>query len=127
MTFSMSEAYQFRAFYEKPSGRPEHFEEEINRIKEEYYELRVAAKEFKESPSYLLESRAQDLLKEMADLVYVVYQLAAERCWNLDEALRRVHQSNLSKLGADMLPIRGEGGKILKGPNYQPPDLSSLV
>jgi NTP pyrophosphatase (non-canonical NTP hydrolase) len=127
MFFSMREAQEFRAFYEKPSGKPEHFDEEVNRIKEEYIELRIAAKELRESPPYLLQSRAEDLLKEMADLVYVVYQLAAERCWNLDEALSRVHQSNLSKLGADMKPIRAEGGKILKGPNYQPPDLSSLV
>lgn len=43
------------------------------------------------------------------------------------EAFRRVHDSNLSKLGDDGLPIKREDGKILKGPNYKPPYLSDLI
>ena len=68
-----------------------------------------------------------DQLKELADLVYVCYQYAANMDWDLDEALNRIHISNLSKLGEDGLPIRREDGKILKGPNYQPPQLADLV
>lgn len=45
----------------------------------------------------------------------------------LEEAFRRVHASNMSKLGEDGEPIRREDGKVLKGPNYKPPDLSDLV
>jgi hypothetical protein len=33
----------------------------------------------------------------------------------------------MSKLGEDGLPIRREDGKVLKGPNYQPPTLIDLV
>ena len=47
--------------------------------------------------------------------------------WDLEQALRRVHKSNMSKLGADGKPIYRKDGKVLKGPNYQPPDLSDLV
>ena len=47
--------------------------------------------------------------------------------WDLEEALFRVHKSNMSKLGLDGKPIRREDGKILKGPNYQPPKLDDLV
>tara|TARA_R100000781_G_scaffold33_3_gene44 strand:+ start:1247 stop:1396 length:150 start_codon:yes stop_codon:yes gene_type:complete len=47
--------------------------------------------------------------------------------WDLDEAMHRVHTSNMSKLGDDGKPITREDGKVLKGPNYQPPDLSDLV
>lgn len=43
------------------------------------------------------------------------------------EALRRVRESNLSKLGEDGKPIRREDGKVLKGPNYKPADLSDLT
>jgi hypothetical protein len=43
------------------------------------------------------------------------------------EAFDRVHQSNMSKLGADGNPIYREDGKVLKGPNYKAPDLSDLV
>ena len=47
--------------------------------------------------------------------------------WDLEQALRRVHKSNMSKLGEDGKPVYREDGKVLKGPNYQPPDLSDLV
>ena len=47
--------------------------------------------------------------------------------WDIEQALRRVHRSNMSKLGEDGKPIYREDGKVLKGPNYQPPDLSDLV
>lgn len=46
---------------------------------------------------------------------------------NLFEAFRRVHLSNMSKMGDDGLPIRREDGKILKGPNYVEPKLGDLV
>ena len=66
-------------------------------------------------------------LKELADLVYVCYQYAESQDWNLDEALRRVHASNMSKLGEDGKPIYRDDGKVLKGPNYAPPTLDNLI
>ena len=70
----------------------------------------------------------EECLKELADLVYVCYQYAENMGWFLDEALDRVHKSNMSKLGEDGKPIRREkDGKVLKGPNYKPPILSDLV
>lgn len=44
-----------------------------------------------------------------------------------DAALAEVHRSNMSKLGADGKPVHREDGKILKGPNYSPPNLAPLV
>ena len=66
-------------------------------------------------------------LKELADVVYVCFQFASVMDWDLDEALRRVHQSNLSKLDDEGKPVLRADGKVMKGPNYQPPDLSDLV
>ena len=68
-----------------------------------------------------------ECLKELADLVYVCYQYAANMRWDLDEALNRVHTSNMSKLDEDGHPIYREDGKVLKGPNYKPPNLDDLV
>ena len=68
-----------------------------------------------------------DCLKELADLVYVCYQYAANMGWDLDEAMHRVHESNMSKLGEDGKPIYRKDGKVLKGPNYEPPNLEDLV
>jgi NTP pyrophosphatase (non-canonical NTP hydrolase) len=70
---------------------------------------------------------AENLVKELADLVYVSFGYAATFGWDLDEALRRVHASNMSKLGDDGKPIYREDGKVLKGDNYQPPSLKDLV
>lgn len=83
-------------------------------VKEEYAEVLSA-------------TEAKDLLKELADLVYVTYGYAATFGWDLDEAVRRVHASNMSKLDDKGEPIYREDGKVLKGPNYQEPDLTDLV
>lgn len=68
-----------------------------------------------------------DLLKELADLVFVCYQAAENMNWDLDEAMNRVFISNMSKLDEEGKPIRSEDGKVLKGANYKKPDLSDLV
>jgi len=86
-------------------------------IDEEYKEFRNAA--YREG--------SEATLKELADLVYVCYQYAENMEWDLDEAMRRVHRSNMSKLGLDGKPIRRADGKVLKGPNYEPPTLTDLV
>ena len=86
-------------------------------------------KEFLQAESFLFmhgRNHQEEALKELADLVYVCYQYAENMGWFLDEALDRVHESNMSKLGPDGEPIYREDGKVLKGPNYKPPDLSDL-
>ena len=87
-------------------------------------------KEFLEAEGMLFmhgRNHQEHALKELADLVYVCYQYAENMGWFLDEALNRVHESNMSKLGDDGKPIKREDGKVLKGPNYQPPNLTDLV
>ena len=86
-------------------------------IDEEYREFRNA---FQNEPY-------ENELKELADLVYVCFQYAENMEWDLEEALDRVHKSNMSKLGLDGKPIRRSDGKVLKGPNYQPPVLTDLI
>jgi predicted HAD superfamily Cof-like phosphohydrolase len=93
-------------------------------IREEWHELSQA---LQECFDHLENKRCrEEALKELADLVYVCYQLAAAVGWDLDEALKRVHESNLSKL-VDGKPVKRLDGKVLKGPNYKPPSLIDLV
>jgi hypothetical protein len=66
-------------------------------------------------------------LKELADLVFTCYQFAAAKGWNLDLALTRVFESNMSKLDIDGKPILREDGKVMKGPGYFEPQLSDLI
>ena len=87
-------------------------------------------KEFLDAENQLimgLTVNSAECLKELADLVYVCYQYAANLGWDLDTALDRVHESNMSKLDNNGNPIYREDGKVLKGPNYQPPNLTDLV
>lgn len=93
-------------------------------IREEFLELSEA---LQDCFDHLDNQRSREAaLKELADLVYVCYQLAAAVGWDLDVALTRVHQSNLSKL-VDGKPVKRLDGKVLKGPNYKPPSLIDLV
>jgi len=87
-------------------------------------------KEFLEAEDLLFRDNPvikAECLKELADLVYVCYQYATNMGWLLDEALDRVHKSNMSKLGEDGKPVYREDGKVLKGPNYEPPTLTDLI
>jgi predicted HAD superfamily Cof-like phosphohydrolase len=59
------------------------------------------------------------------DIVTTVLYLVGDD--GFDEAFKRVHASNMSKLGEDGKPLRRADGKILKGPNYKPPVLADLV
>lgn len=99
-------------------------------IEEEKAELAEAVSTWVASSNANSESTAEDklhVIKELADLVYVCYQLAAFLGIDIDEALDRVHESNMSKLDENGQPIYNESGKVMKGPNYKEPDLSDLV
>ena len=123
-SFLSAQASEFRHGYQvKNDTGPASREMQKRLIVEEF-------KEFLEAEQQLLYGytrNAEDCLKELADLVYVCYQYAENLGWDLDEALNRVHISNMTKLGEDGQPIRREDGKVLKGPNYQPPTLTDLV
>lgn len=63
----------------------------------------------------------------LGDLVYVVYGMALELGVPLPEVLAEIHASNLSKLGADGRPVLRADGKVLKGPDYRPPDVAGVL
>jgi predicted HAD superfamily Cof-like phosphohydrolase len=65
----------------------------------------------------------------LCDLLYVVYGTAHEYGLGplLKEAITEVHRSNMSKLGEDGNPIYRKDGKVLKGPNFTPPNLITII
>jgi predicted HAD superfamily Cof-like phosphohydrolase len=69
----------------------------------------------------------EHIIKELADLLYVIYGTAVVLGVDLQEAFDRVHASNMSKLGPNGKPLYRADGKVLKGPNYLPPNLKDLV
>lgn len=67
-------------------------------------------------------------LKELADLVYVIYGYANACGFDLDEAIRRVHANNLGRcVQPDGSILRREDGKIIKNKDYPKVKLDDLV
>lgn len=86
-------------------------------IEEEFIEL---SDEFK-TPYINVDK--QKVAKELADILYVVYGTAVSFGIDLDRVFQAVHESNMSKT----LDNKREDGKVRKGENYRPPDLSFVV
>ena len=122
-TFLSEQAKEFRKKYQLKSSADRATRSVQHKIIVEEF------KEFLEAEGMLFmhgRNHQEHALKELADLVYVCYQYAENMGWFLDEALDRVHKSNMSKLDEDGNPIYREDGKVLKGPNYKPPNLEDL-
>ena len=122
-TFLSDQAKEFRSKYNLNSSADRQTRAVQHRLIVEEF------KEFLEAEGMLFmhgRNHQEHALKELADLVYVCYQYAENMGWFLDEALNRVHESNMSKLDDDGNPIYRDDGKVLKGPNYKPPNLEDL-
>ncbi len=92
----------------------------INLLQEELDELKEA----------LAAGDTVGVIDALTDLQYVLDGAYLSLGYHLvkDAAFAEVQRSNMSKLGADGKPvIRPEDGKILKGPNYSPPDLGAVM
>ncbi len=63
----------------------------------------------------------------LADLVYVIYGMAIESGINLDAVLAEVQASNLSKLMPDGTVKLREDGKVMKGPDFFPPNIARAL
>lgn len=67
-------------------------------------------------------------LKELADLLYVIYGYANAKGWDVEEALRRVHKNNMGRMyQPDGTIKRRADGKIQKNKDYPKVDLTDLV
>lgn len=113
-----------------PNEKEFHFKlirEEMDEVAKAYMEL---LKELTDLEYVLVGATAKGIYEYPEDIVNNLY--AFEHLYQaipaaiLNEAFVRVHKSNMSKLKDGKLEKR-EDGKILKGPNYQPPDLKDLV
>ncbi len=89
--------------------------------------VRLISEEFAE---YIEAAQKQNLIecaKELADLLVVVYGTAVLMGLPMGEIFEEVHRSNMSKIGADGTPAYDVGGKVVKGPNYSPPDIRGIL
>lgn len=68
-----------------------------------------------------------EIADALADIIYIACGTAVAYGIPLDRVFAEVHRSNMSKLGEDGKPIYREDGKVLKGPNYTPPDVKGIL
>ena len=86
--------------------------------------------EFKEwfQEFIVYDSQKKDELKELADLLYVIYGYAKARGWDVEEAFYRVHKNNMGRMyQPDGTIKRRADGKVEKNKDYPKVDLSDLA
>ena len=89
--------------------------------------LDLIAEETGELYSALAEKNIVQIADALTDILYVVYGAGHAFGIDLDDCFREVHESNMSKLGADGKPVYRDDGKVLKGPNFFNPQLADLL
>lgn len=85
-----------------------------------------------ENEEYLEAARAGDLVEvadALGDMLYILCGTILQHGMQhvIEEVFTEIQRSNMSKLGADGRPIHRADGKVMKGPNYTPPDLSFVA
>lgn len=68
-----------------------------------------------------------EICDALGDLDYVVAGAAVAFGVPLPEIAREVHRSNMTKLEDDGQPILRGDGKVLKGKNYEPPNIEQVL
>lgn len=86
-------------------------------IEEELGELKEA----------LSEDNLVSIADALTDILYVVYGAGVTYGIDLDATFAEVHRSNMSKLGENGEVVEREDGKVLKGPDYTPPNLFKIL
>tara|TARA_B100002052_G_C15750973_1_gene537720 strand:- start:282 stop:650 length:369 start_codon:yes stop_codon:yes gene_type:complete len=86
-------------------------------IEEEYQELKDA----------IDDNDIIEVADALTDILVVTYGAGIAFGIDLDKCFEEVHRSNMSKLSDEGKPIYNEYGKVMKGPNYSPPDIKKFI
>lgn len=106
--------------------RSELIEEETQEVLEALLSYRVAGL-IDEALGGEPGAKLEELAKELADLLYVVYGTADLLGIPLEAVFRSVHESNMTKVGPDGEVVRREDGKVLKPDSYRPADVHGAL
>jgi predicted HAD superfamily Cof-like phosphohydrolase len=120
---------EFHSTYGLPvATAPVNFDSD-NKSLHETWELRkeLVREEYQEFMDAMAFRNLEEIADAICDLVYVAVGTAVSFGIPFDACFAEVQRSNMSKLGEDGKPIEREDGKILKGPNFSPPDLRKVI
>ncbi|SFR51110.1 Phosphoribosyl-ATP pyrophosphohydrolase [Robiginitalea myxolifaciens] len=85
-----------------------------------------------ENEEYLEAANEGDLVEvadALGDMLYILCGTILEHGmqYKIEEVFEEIQRSNMSKLGPDGKPIYREDGKVLKGPEYFPPNIPAIL
>jgi len=83
--------------------------------------------EVKELKAAYVNRDTGNFLQEASDIIYVLATEMRLLSLPLDTALSEIHRSNMTKLDNNGNPIVRDDGKILKGENYEYPDMAKVL
>lgn len=97
--------------------------------------IKLIKEEFEELIEAIYNDDMVETYDACLDILYVTLGLLVEMGLDAEPGFDEVQRSNMSKLGADGLPIISRGmeldgfpeGKVLKGPNYFKPNLAKII
>lgn len=96
-------------------------------VEEEQLRLDLLEEEFKEYLDGIYHGNRVEVADALGDMLYVIHGTALCYGIDLDAVVEEIHRSNMTKLGEDGRPIYRDDGKVLKGPNYEPPNIAPIV
>lgn len=105
--------------------------EPIAKLSDEKLQLRFDLMD-EENREYLEAARSNDLVEvadALGDMLYILCGTIIEHGMQhkIEEVFNEIQRSNMSKLGDDGKPIYREDGKVMKGPNYFKPNISTIL
>lgn len=86
--------------------------------KDKNFRISLLKEEFNEYLKAEENNNIENILKEMADIIYIVYGTAYYYNYNMDMIFNKVHQSNLTKVTSDKI-IKNKNNKIIKPKGYK--------
>lgn len=105
-----------------------HFSPMIPDKKRADLRISLIEEEVKETIKAIKDGDLTEIADGICDSIYVLLGTAWEYGLGpkMNELFAEVHRSNMSKLH-DGKVVKREDGKVLKGPNYSPADLHSII
>ena len=109
-------------FGQEVKNNPEFPNEKIIDLRKKLIE-----EEFQELKDAIKDNDIVEVADALTDILVVTYGAGVAFGIDLDKCFEEVHRSNMSKLSQEGKAIYNEFGKVMKGPNYSPPDLKKFI
>jgi predicted HAD superfamily Cof-like phosphohydrolase len=89
--------------------------------------VRLIQEELHELIEALQDKDIVEVADALTDILYVTYGAGHAFGIDLDKCFAEVQRSNMTKLGRDGKPVYRADGKIKKGPDFEEPNLKTIL